>query len=218
MRFRVNGVQKSSVSIAYDGLNRLSGSAMTIGTGATATSDSRWSERNIRYNLDGNLLHLERYQEMVTDNGFIQWNGSAASSRMQYFCSFPISVLQAKLFFFAVTKNRIGHGPRCRHSRSRRAIHRCSNDGAASIPKSGPEIKNRCTLEGVNGESLASIRKSGPEIRNRCSNKAFSGHSLQRFPNSPPKIKNHCTDRAKTRAIPAAIAKFTPEIKNRCRK
>ena len=218
MRFRVNGVQKSSVSIAYDGLNRLSGSAMTIGTGATATSDSRWSERNIRYNLDGNLLRLERYQEMVTDNGFIQWNGSAASSRMQYFCSFPISVLQAKLFFFAVTKNRIGHGPRCRHSRSRRAIHRCSNDGAASIPKSGPEIKNRCTLEGVNGESLASIRKSGPEIRNRCSNKAFSGHSLQRFPNSPPKIKNHCTDRAKTRAIPAAIAKFTPEIKNRCRK
>ena len=218
VRFRVNGVQKSSVSIAYDGLNRLSGSAMTIGTGATATSDSRWSERNIRYNLDGNLLHLERYQEMVTDNGFIQWNGSAASSRMQYFCSFPISVLQAKLFFFAVTKNRIGHGPRCRHSRSRRAIHRCSNDGAASIPKSGPEIKNRCTLEGVNGENLASIRKSGPEIRNRCSNKAFSGHSLQRFPNSPPKIKNHCTDRAKTRAIPAAIAKFTPEIKNRCRK
>ena len=242
MRFRVNGVQKSSVSIAYDGLNRLSGSAMTIGTGATATSDSRWSERNIRYNLDGNLLHLERYQEMVTDNGFIQWNGSAASSRMQYFCSFPISVLQAKLFFFAVTKNRIGHGPRCRHSRSRRAIHRCSNDGAASIPKSGleiknrctqgavnqenpasipksgPEIKNRCTQGAVNRENLASIRKSGPEIRNRCSNKAFSGHSLQRFPNSPPKIKNHCTDRAKTRAIPAAIAKFTPEIKNRCRK
>ena len=218
VRFRVNGVQKSSITIAYDGLNRLSGCAMTVGTGATATSDSRWSERNIRYDLDGNLLHLERYQEMVTDNGFIQWNGSAASSRMQYFCSFPISVLQAKLFFFAVTKNRIGHGPRCRHSRSRRAIHRCSNDGAASIPKSGPEIKNRCTLEGVNGENLASIRKSGPEIRNRCSNKAFSGHSLQRFPNSPPKIKNHCTDRAKTRAIPAAIAKFTPEIKNRCRK
>lgn len=62
---------------------------MTVGTGATAISDSRWSERNIRYNLEGNLLHLERYQEMVTDNGFIQWNGSAASSRMQYFCSLP---------------------------------------------------------------------------------------------------------------------------------
>ena len=166
----------------------------------------------------------------------VSYNGTVV--RQVHVCStsiaFPISVLQAKLFFFAVTKNRIGHGPRCRHSRSRRAIHRCSNDGAASIPKSGPEIKNRCTLEGVNGEKLASIpkswleiknrctkedvnrqnpasiRKSGPEIRNRCSNKAFSGHSLQRFPNSPPKIKNHCTDRAKTRAIPAAIAKFTP--------
>ena len=36
---------------------------MTIGTGATATSDSRWSERNIRDDLDGNLLHLERYQD-----------------------------------------------------------------------------------------------------------------------------------------------------------
>ena len=35
---------------------------MTVGTGATATSDSRWSERNIRYDLDGNILHLERYQ------------------------------------------------------------------------------------------------------------------------------------------------------------
>ena len=183
---------------------------MTVGTGATATSDSRWSERNIRYDLDGNLLHLERYQEMVTDNGFIQWNGSAASSRMQSSVAFPISVLQAKLFFFAVAKNRIGHGPRCRHSRSRRVIHRCSNDGAASIRKFGLEIKNRCTKDGINRQNLASIRKSGLEIRNRCSNKAFSGHSLQRFPNSPPKIKNHCTDRAKTRAIPAAIAKFTP--------
>ena len=153
MRFRVSGVQKSSVSIAYDGLNLLSGCAMTVGVGATAISDKRWSEGNIRYNLDGNLLHLERYQEMVTDNGFIQWNGSAASSRMQSSVAFPISVLQAKLFFFAVAKNRIGHGPRCRHSRSRRAIHRCSNDGAASIPKSGLEIKNRCTLEGVNRQT-----------------------------------------------------------------
>ena len=142
----------------------------------------------------------------------VSYNGTGV--RQVHVCNtsvaFPISVLQAKLFFFAVAKNRIGHGPRCRHSRSRRAIHRCSNDGAASIPKSGLEIKNRCTQGAVNRENLASIRKSGPEIRNRCSNKAFSGHSLQRFPNSPPKIKNHCTDRAKTRAIPAAIAKFTP--------
>ena len=39
----------------------------------------------------------------------------------------------------------------------------------ASIPKFGPEIKNRCTQERVNGENLASILKSGPEIKNRCS-------------------------------------------------
>ena len=38
----------------------------------------------------------------------------------------------------------------------------------ASIPKFGPEIKNRCTQERVNGENLASILKSGPEIKNRC--------------------------------------------------
>ena len=201
-----------------DGLNLLSGCAMTVGTGATAISDSRWSERNIRYNLDGNLRHLERYQEMVTDNGFIEWNGSAASSRMQSSVAFPISVLQAKLFFFAVAKNRIGHGPRCRHSRSRRAIHRCSNDGAASIPKSGLEIKNRCTKGAVNRENLASIPKSGPEIKNRCTQEGVNRQNLASIPKSGPEIKNHCTDRAKTRAIPAAIAKFTPEIKNRCRK
>ena len=59
----------------------------------------------------------------------------------------------------------------------RRAIHRCSNDGAASILKFGPEIKNRCTKEGVNREKLASIRKSGPEIKNRCTNQPiFSTH------------------------------------------
>ena len=46
---------------------------------------------------------------------------------------------------------------------------------AASIRKSGPEIKNRSTQEGVNGENLASIRKSGPEIKNRCTLEEESG-------------------------------------------
>ena len=55
--------QQRSELFSYDALNRLSGSAMTVGTGASAISDSRWSERNIRYDLDGNLLHLERYQD-----------------------------------------------------------------------------------------------------------------------------------------------------------
>ena len=39
----------------------------------------------------------------------------------------------------------------------------------ASIPKFGPEIKNRCTQEGLNVESPAVILKSGPKIKNRCS-------------------------------------------------
>ena len=38
----------------------------------------------------------------------------------------------------------------------------------ASIPKSGLEIKNRCTQQCINGEILASIPKFGLEIKNRC--------------------------------------------------
>ncbi|MDD7532237.1 MAG: hypothetical protein PUK15_05755 [Bacteroidales bacterium] len=57
---------------------------------------------------------------------------------------------------------------RCRYGRSRRAILHRHDDRAASIRKFGPEIKNRCTKEGVNGEKLASIPKLGPEIKNRC--------------------------------------------------
>ena len=44
-------------------------------------------------------------------------------------------------------------------------------DDAASIPKFGLEIKNRCTQERVNGENLASIPKSGLEIKNQCTQK-----------------------------------------------
>ena len=130
--------------------------------------------------------------------------------------AFPISVLQAKLFFFAVTKNRIGHGPRCRHSRSRRAIHRCSNDGAASIRKSEPEIKNRCTQEGLNREKLASIRKSGPEIKNRCTKEGVNRQNLASIPKSGPEIKNRCTQEGVNRQNLASIPKSGPEIKNRC--
>ena len=43
-----------------------------------------------------------------------------------------------------------------------------SGEKLASILKSGPEIKNRCTKEGVNRQNPASIRKSGPEIKNHC--------------------------------------------------
>ena len=51
----------------------------------------------------------------------------------------------------------------------RRAVLSCSSDDAASIRKSEPEIKNRCTLEGINRQNLASIPKFDPEIKNRCS-------------------------------------------------
>ena len=107
--------------------------------------------------------------------------------------SLPLS-LQAEPFFFAATEIRIGRGIRCRYGRSRRAIPHCCDDGAAVIRKSGPEIKNRCTQEGVNGEKLTSIRKSGLEIKNRCMKDGGN------------------------RQNPAVIRKFGLEIKNRCTK
>ena len=109
------------------------------------------------------------------------------------------------LFFDAATKIGIGRGKRCRNDRSRRAILRCGNekqnrtrnlvaataaagetilyrhnDCAASIPKSSPEIKNRCTKDGVNRQNPASIPKSGLEIKNRCTKQPiFSMHPQQ---------------------------------------
>ena len=64
---------------------------------------------------------------------------------------------------------------------------------AASIPKSGLEIKNRCTLEGVNGENLASIPKSGLEIKNRCTQGAVNRENPASIPKFGPEIKNRCT-------------------------
>ena len=103
-----------------------------------------------------------------------------------------------------------------RNDRCRRAIHRCSNDGAASIRKSGLEIKNRCTKEGVNREKLASIRKSGPEIKNRCMKERVNGENLASIPKSSPEIKNRCTQQGINRQNLASILKFGPEIENRC--
>ena len=88
-------------------------------------------------------------------------------------------ILQAKPFSLAAAKNRIGRGTRCRNGCCRRAILHCSSEDAASIPKSGLEIKNRCTQEGINRQNLASIPKSEPEIKNRCMQQAiFSTRSL----------------------------------------
>ena len=91
----------------------------------------------------------------------------------------PLRLSQAKPFSVAAKKIRIGCGPRSRYGHCRRAILHCSSEDAASIPKSGLEIKNRCTQEGINRQNLASIRKSGLEIKNRCMQQAiFSTRSL----------------------------------------
>ena len=89
-------------------------------------------------------------------------------------------------------------------------IPHCSGDGAATIPKSRPEIKNRCTKEGVNRKKLASIRKSEPEIKNRCTQEGLNREKLASIPKSRPEIKNHCTKEGVNGEILAAIPKFTP--------
>ncbi|MCI6315365.1 MAG: hypothetical protein MR588_08370 [Bacteroidales bacterium] len=50
----------------------------------------------------------------------------------------------------------------CRDGRCRRAILYRHDDYAASIRKSGPEIKNHCTQEGVNRQNPAVIPKFTP--------------------------------------------------------
>ena len=82
--------------------------------------------------------------------------------------------------------------------RCRRVILLCSNDGAASIPKFGPEFKNRCTQEGGIGEKLASIPKSGLEIKNRCSLWAVLEGFFASIPKSGLEIKNQCTQEGVT--------------------
>ena len=62
-----------------------------------------------------------------------------------------------------------------------------------SIPKSGPEIKNRCMQVAVNGENLASIPKSGLEIKNRCTLEGINRQNLASIRKSEPEIKNQCS-------------------------
>ena len=86
----------------------------------------------------------------------------------------------------------------------------------ASIPKSGLEIKNRCTLEGINRQNLASIRKSEPEIKNQCTKEGVNRQNLASIPKSEPEIKNRCTLEGINRQNLALIRKSGHEIKNRC--
>ena len=89
-------------------------------------------------------------------------------------------------------------------------------ENSAAIPKSGPEIKNRCTQEGINRQNLASIRKSGPEIKNRCTQEGVNRQNLASIPKSGLEIKNRCTQEGVNGEKLASIRKFGLEIKNRC--
>ncbi|MDY2707400.1 MAG: hypothetical protein SOV31_06680, partial [Candidatus Cryptobacteroides sp.] len=99
-------------------------------------------------------------------------------------------------FFFATKKFESDAEDRCRYGRSRRAILYRHDDCAASIPKSGIEIKNRCTKEGVNGEKLASIPKFGLEIKNRCTQEGVNGEKHASILKSGLEIKNRCMQQA----------------------
>ena len=76
--------------------------------------------------------------------------------------------------------------------RCRRAVLLCCNDGAASIPKFGPEIKNRCSLWAVLEGFFASIPKFGLEIKNRCTQEGLNRGNLASIRKSRPEIKNRC--------------------------
>ena len=152
----------------------------------------------------------------TTAGGTIPLCGSEKWNRTR--TSLPLRPLQAEPFFFAATKVRICCGPRCRYDCSRRAILYRHEDCAASIRKSRPEIKNRCTKEGLNGEKPASIPKSGLEIKNRCTQEGLNGEILASIRKSGPEIKNRCSLWAVLEGFFASIPKFGPEIKNRCRK
>ena len=105
---------------------------------------------------------------------------------------------------------------RCHNGCCRRAIPHCSSDDAASIPKSGLEIKNRCTKEGVNRQNLASIRKSEPEIKNRCTLEGINRQNPALIRKSGHEIKNQCTKEGGKGENLASIPKSGLEIKNRC--
>ena len=92
----------------------------------------------------------------------------------------------------------------------RRAILYRHDDGAAVIPDSGPEIKNRCTKDGIFRQNHASIPKSGPEIKNQCTKDGISRQNLASIRKSGPEIKNHCSRGAILEGFSAAILKLTP--------
>ena len=75
----------------------------------------------------------------------------------------------------------------------RRAILYRHDEGAAVIPDSGPEIKNRCTKDGISRQNPTSIPKSGPEIKNQCTKDGISRQNHASIPKSGPEITNQCS-------------------------
>ena len=94
--------------------------------------------------------------------------------------------------------------------RCRRTVLHRHDDCAASIRKSGPENKNRCSSLAVLEGFLASIPKSGLEFKNRCTNKAVSGENLASILKFGLEIKNRCSSLAILEGFLVAIAKFDP--------
>ena len=76
--------------------------------------------------------------------------------------------------------------------RCRRAILSCCIKVAASILKSEPESKNRCSLWDGSGENHAVIPNSGPEIKNHCTLEGVSRQKPAVIPKSGLEIKNRC--------------------------
>ena len=96
--------------------------------------------------------------------------------------SLPPRTLQAERFFSAATKIRIG-----RRTAPPQRTQQAKQFSPASILKFGPEIKNRCTQQGINRQNLASILKFGPEIMNRCTKQSiFSTHPQHASSAHPP--------------------------------
>ena len=92
----------------------------------------------------------------------------------------------------------------------------CFDLFAASIRKSGLEIKNRCMDCPCFDLLAASIRKSGLEIENRCTVCPCFDLFAASIRKSGLKIKNRCTEVPEMIGCAASIRKSGLEIENRC--
>ena len=98
--------------------------------------------------------------------------------------SLPIRLLQPGHSSLPLRKLESDAEGRCSDGRSWRAILHRHDDYAASIRKSGPEIRNQCTQEGLNGKNLHRFASSGLKSRIDARKRVLTGKSLHRFPSS----------------------------------